>query len=85
MAARTLKPRHQDDVRAKIQTSQLINKLQNHALNDDTEMPASRLKAIEILLKKTLPDLSASDVNVSGNEAGMPAIVIARYDNNPTN
>jgi hypothetical protein len=57
MAARMRKT-HQDDVRAKIQASQLINVLQNHALGITDELPQSRLKAIEILLKKTLPDLS---------------------------
>jgi len=86
MAARTLKPRHQDDVRAKIQTSQLLNKLQNHALsNDESEISASRMKAIEILLKKSLPDLTATDLNVSGSLAGMPAITIAKYDDDKPN
>lgn len=56
MAAR-LRKTHQDDVRTKIQVSQLINVLQDHALVGG-ELPASRLRAIEILLKKTLPDLS---------------------------
>lgn len=59
MAARTLKPRHQDEIRTKIQTSQLINVLQNHALGNTEEIPASRMKAIEILLRKSLPDLSS--------------------------
>lgn len=57
MAAR-LRVRHQDEIRTKIQASQLINVLQNHALGEAEELSASRLKAIEILLKKTLPDLS---------------------------
>lgn len=66
MAARIRKT-HQDEVRAKIQASQLINVLQNHALGEDEkELPPSRLKAIEILLKKSLPDLSS--VEVSGDE-----------------
>ena len=59
MATRTLKPRHQDEIRTKIQTSQLINVLQNHALGITEEIPASRMKAIEILLRKSLPDLSS--------------------------
>ena len=51
---------HQDDVRKKIQVSQLINVLENHALSDDEkELSASRLKAIQILLNKSLPDLSS--------------------------
>jgi hypothetical protein len=63
MAARTLRPRHQDEIRTKIQTSQLINVLENHAFGkDDSEMTTTRMKAIEILLKKTLPDLSATEL-----------------------
>lgn len=62
MAAR-LRQRHQDDVRKKIQASQLINVLQNHALSGDgKELTSSRLKAIEILLKKSIPDLSAVEL-----------------------
>lgn len=57
MAAR-LRKTHQEDVRLKIQASQLINVLQNHALGMTPDLQPSRLKAIEILLKKTLPDLS---------------------------
>ena len=66
MAAR-LNPRHQDSIRAKIQSSQLINVLQNHALDkpDSGELSASRLKAIEILLRKSVPDLTA--VTLSGD------------------
>lgn len=56
MAARMRKS-HQDDVRTKIQTSQLINRLTNHAFGE-LELNATQLRAIEILLKKSLPDLS---------------------------
>lgn len=65
MAAR-IRQHHQEEIRAKIQASQLINVLQNHALNGDgKEFPASRMKAIEILLRKSVPDLSA--VTISGD------------------
>ncbi|HXP67564.1 MAG TPA: hypothetical protein VN815_18940 [Steroidobacteraceae bacterium] len=57
MAAR-LRKTHQADVRTKIQASQLLNVLQDHALGKIAELPATRLRAIEILLKKILPDLS---------------------------
>lgn len=57
MAARILKPRHQDDIRQKIQATQLVNRLTNHAFGK-VEMSATQLKAAEILLKKSLPDLS---------------------------
>lgn len=60
---------HQDDVRAKIQASQLINVLQNHALDESApDLSISRMKAIEILLRKSLPDLSA--VTLSGENGG---------------
>lgn len=62
MAARMRKT-HQDEVRTKIQTSQLLNVLQNHALGiSEDEMSPTRMRAIEILLKKTLPDLTAVDL-----------------------
>jgi hypothetical protein len=67
MAAR-LRANHQEDVRAKIQTSQLINALQNHALGKDSgEFSPTRLKAIEILLRKRLPDLSAVESTINAD------------------
>lgn len=76
MAAR-LNPRHSDMVRAKIQATQLINVLQNHALgNEDAQdLSASRLKAIEILLRKSVPDLQS--VQISGDEEN--PVVIKTY------
>lgn len=65
MAARILKPHHQEDIRQKIQASQLINVLQNHALGVTEELSASRIKAIEILLRKSVADLSA--IQISGD------------------
>lgn len=68
MAARTspISPRQQDQARAAIQTTQLIKRLQLYALgelDDDAkpkaEIDTGRLKAIEILLRKSLPDLSS--------------------------
>jgi hypothetical protein len=49
-----LRKMHQDDVRAKIQTSQLLNRLADHALNGDVELSATKfaqsrdLQAIEL-------------------------------------
>ena len=68
MAAR-LRKTHQDDVRAKIQASQLINVLQNHALGISEELSASRIKAIEVLLKKSVPDLSSIEMTGAGGGA----------------
>ncbi len=52
-------------VRDKIQATQLVNRLENHALGD-VELSRTQIKAIEILLKKALPDLSA--VEHSGDD-----------------
>lgn len=84
MAAPKLNRAHQQDIRDKIKTIQLINRLQAYALGqaapnaeegDDSplELDSSRLKAIEILLRKALPDLSS--VEVSGNQESPLAFV----------
>jgi hypothetical protein len=60
MAARKLKPHHQEEVKAKIQTSQLVNFLQAHALKgEESKIDPTRIKAAEILLARSLPTLSA--------------------------
>lgn len=61
MAAR-LRLRHQDEVRAKIQASQLLNRLTDHAFGV-IELSNSQIKAIEILLKKSIPDLQAIELS----------------------
>lgn len=67
MAGRPMGKLHQDDVRAKIQVSQLINVLTKQALDQDAkELSPVRLKAIEILLRKSLPDLAA--LQISGDK-----------------
>jgi hypothetical protein len=68
MAAR-LRPQHQEDVRAKIQVSKLINRVQKYALGelDDEDISPNRLNAIKMLLNKTLPDLSSTDINANIN------------------
>ena len=53
-------------VRDKIQASKLIELLQEYAFGIVEEIPSGRMKAIEILLKKSVPDLSA--VELSGND-----------------
>lgn len=65
MAAR-YKMTQTDETRSKIQTSQLINRLQDHIFNK-LRLEATQLKAIEILLRKTLPDLSQVDGNLNVN------------------
>jgi hypothetical protein len=67
MAARKAVPslEQQERTRAAIQTSQLVNRLQDFALGvEGVDVDSGRLKAIEILLRKSLPDLQA--VTISG-------------------
>lgn len=52
MAAR-LRKTHQEDVKKKIQASQLINFLQNHALEDKDASP-TRIDAAKFLLNKLI-------------------------------
>jgi hypothetical protein len=65
---------HPDDpaferTRDKIQATQLIKRLQNYALSqpdeqgNKVELDAGRLKAIDMLLNKTLPNLKAIEIN----------------------
>jgi hypothetical protein len=65
MAGRPINKLHQEDVRKKIQVSQLLNVLQNHALGETEELSPTRMKAIEILLRKSMPDMAS--VTISGD------------------
>ena len=73
MAARKLRPFHTDEIRAKIQASQLINRLTDHAF-DKVELSSTQLKAIEILLRKSVHDLST--VQLTGQDGGPVETVI---------
>lgn len=67
MAAR-LNPRNQESVRQKIQVSQLLNVLTDHATGKIKEMEPTRIKAIEILLRKAMPDLQSIAIENAGGE-----------------
>lgn len=63
MAAR-LRPKHQEDIRAKIQGTQLVNFLQDHALGKlARKIDKSRITAALGLLKKVAPDLSSTELS----------------------
>lgn len=55
---------HDEKTRAKIQTSQLINRLTDHILETDRDrlMSASQVTAALGLIKKTLPDLQSTEL-----------------------
>lgn len=82
MAAR-LNKLHTEEIRTKIQATQLINVLQNHALGKTEELPMSRMKAIEILLRKSLPDLSAVALSGPGENGEHLFKLIERRIVNP--
>jgi hypothetical protein len=77
MAAR-LNLRQQEQTRAAIQTTQLVKRLQDFALaQEGVEIDTGRLKAIEVLLRKALPDLSA--VSIGGDDEN-PVSVLHRIE-----
>lgn len=73
MAARTGKIRHDANTRAKIKTSQIINRLTSHVLTD-LELTPSQVSAGLGLLRKTLPDLTQTALTDSD---GGPLVIQA--------
>jgi hypothetical protein len=73
MAAR-IRKQHQDEIRAKIQTSALITRVTKFAMGDlsDEDVSPNRLNAIKLLLSKALPDLSS--VEYTGDSSNPIAI-----------
>ena len=60
---------HTKQVRKKIQTSQLVNRLQANALGElDPEMSVGQIRSAETLLRKSVPDLSATDITTGGEQ-----------------
>ena len=57
-AGRPLGKRHQDEVRTKIQATQIINRLYN-AFQGEIELTAVQVNIAKALLDKSLPDLKA--------------------------
>ena len=64
MAARTRYLFHPDEVRKKIKSSMLINRLQEHASSEKPGiMDASQIQAANILLRKCIPDLTSTTIS----------------------
>jgi len=66
MPARVRKIRHDEETRAKIQAAQIINRLQGCVMGT-IELTQNQIRAAEILLRKTLPDLQSVEIT-SGAE-----------------
>jgi hypothetical protein len=50
-----------EEVRDRIRSSMLINRLINHALGE-CDMSNTQVRAAEVLLRKALPDLSSAEI-----------------------
>lgn len=73
--AERLRKTHQDDVRKKIQASQIINRLQNH-IYGKVELTASQVAAARILLDKSV---SNAPTDLNANVDGKLTVEIVRY------
>jgi hypothetical protein len=78
MAAR-LSPQHDARTREKIQTSQLVNRLNSFALDDKEKvrMTSDQVRAALGLLRKTIPDLA---VTAHTGPDGGPVLIITGVD-----
>jgi len=71
---------HPDEVKKRIQTSQLINRLTQNALSDDEIMTASQVNSAKILLNKVVPDVKSIEVTGAGGEPIKHAIKVTIVD-----
>ena len=61
------RPGLSEQTRKRIKTSMIANRLMDH-ISGKCEMSATQVRAAEILLRKTLPDLSATDLNLDAEQ-----------------
>lgn len=81
-----MREEHAQAVREKIQTTKLVDVLEGFALGktEGKKMTAARLKAIEMLLDKTLPNLASVKHEVDAKQVVF-MIDTAPPDGNPNN
>ena len=72
MAARKIKRLLTDDWKAKIQASNICHRLALH-VDGKIEMTPTQVRAAEILLRKTVPDLARNEV--TGADGGPQRII----------
>jgi hypothetical protein len=68
VAKRTLRPHHQEEIKEKIKSSQLVNFLTQAVLTGEyngKEVNPVRVQAALGLLRKTVPDLAATDLTAT--------------------
>ena len=54
-----------ENTRQRIKTTMIVERLMDH-IDGSIELTATQISAANILLKKTLPDLSATDITSDG-------------------
>ncbi len=69
---------HPDEVRQKIQASQLINRLTKHANSKQPIMDNSQVRAALGLLNKVVPDIRAVEISGTGENGGLVINVTKR-------
>ncbi len=70
-----LNPRHQEMVREKIRASQIVNRLESHVFGD-VELSTSQVQAANVLLRKCVPDLTATTLaNPDGSALNFTLLV----------
>ena len=67
----TGRKQYSEESRNKIKSTMLLNKLMAHVLEGE-EMKSTQIKAAEILLRKTVPDLSATQITGGEGEDSLP-------------
>ena len=68
---------HSEDIRRKIQASQLVNRLHSCAMGE-IELTLTQLRAIEILLDRSVAKLAHIDVTVADG-TGLPSGLMVVY------
>jgi len=72
MATRgTGRKQYSEEARNKIKSTMILNKLMAHVLEGE-ELKATQIKADEILLRKAVPDLSATQITGGEGEDSLP-------------
>jgi septum formation inhibitor-activating ATPase MinD len=73
---------HTQRAREKIQTSQLINRLQENALAEKEFLTVGQIRSAEALIRKTVPDLKA--VEHSGTDGKPLQIGLVQFASDST-
>lgn len=77
MAAR-LKLRHQDDIRAKIKISNIIDRLEKHVAGE-IEMTSSQVTSAKILLDKTMSNAPILAEHSGPDGGAIPVTINVRF------